>query len=172
MPVCKNCGKPANSMNFCPDCGTSVHVLSDKEYQEFLDKRQSGQSKSQSKKFICNQCSKRFRTHQGLISHQQTLGVHTPYKTYFCKSCSRKFSTEFSLIHHRIVAHNESFIGNNSSEMKFYCEKCFRKFRSEGALIQHLMMVHNKSLNEIITSNNSSDNLVLKTSNIIENKSQ
>ncbi|WP_292471361.1 C2H2-type zinc finger protein [Methanolobus sp.] len=171
MPICRSCGKKANSMNFCSDCGTSAYVVSDSQYQTFLRKSASqtknntfrkikkniNYRKSSSKKnntLVCDICFSKFSNELYLIHHKKTehndpsAEEGTPFMKKFprfkCKICSKRFPTESALTQHQKMKHNGASAKEEAVDNKFICEICSNKFRTADGLIQHKKAKHDE----------------------------
>lgn len=77
MQYCKQCDKTVGSLGFCSICGTSIFVVSEKQYREYVKTHKSDHrvdllkspKKVRTKKFECNRCGKRFSTENGRMDH-------------------------------------------------------------------------------------------------------
>ena len=83
MQYCKQCDKTVGSLGFCSICGTSIYVVDEKQYREYvkthksdhgvdllkLPKKNSAFKKVRTKKFECDLCGKRFSTENGRMDH-------------------------------------------------------------------------------------------------------
>jgi uncharacterized OB-fold protein len=97
MSICRSCGKKANSMNFCSDCGTSIYVVPDSQYQKSLGKSKQQKINNRAKTAKQPKISNRAKT----AKQQKILGV-------MCGICSCKFRTEADFLLHKEAKHNES----------------------------------------------------------------
>jgi hypothetical protein len=174
MSICRSCGKKANSMNFCSDCGTSIYVVSDIQYLKFLDKRgsvtknnayrnvkkkvkNSNSSLKSNMKFVCEICSSKFSHEVYLINHkkaehndpsakEQLVDLKNLTLRLKCNICSKQFRTESGVIQHKKAKHSGSFTEEEEEvvENKFICGLCSNKYRTEDGLIQHKKVKHDE----------------------------
>lgn len=145
MSICKSCGKKANSLNFCPDCGTSIHIVSDRQYELFIKKRESRAN------------SNTFQTVKKKKANTKKLSKSSAdNKKFVCDICSSKFSDRKYLTEHKKSEHNDSSVKavviDNTvdikkiwSDFKFICEHCSFKFRTKVDLNEHKKAAHSNS---------------------------
>lgn len=145
MSVCKSCGKRANSLNFCPECGTSIHIVSDKQYEIFIKERESRAN------YNTFRIAKKKKASTKKLSKSST-----DTKKFVCEICSSKFSEKRYLIEHKKREHNDpsakAIVIVNTvdiekiwSDFKFVCEFCSFKFRTKADLKEHKKAAHKDS---------------------------
>lgn len=84
----------------------------------------------------CTDCSKSFKTKQGLSRHYFT--VHLKQRPFKCKDCNATFGQKCSLQRHRRSVHNKE-------DCNFVCEhtRCALVFVKYSALQSHIKARHN-----------------------------
>lgn len=106
------------------------------------------------KKFVCQQCGKKFFTEKNLKSH---IGVHSGERNYMCDVCGFSFQAQNNLISHRRIhtgvkpykctfcpkafaqhAGLRSHLLNHTGEKNYQCTVCNKKFLRVSALHSHM----------------------------------
>lgn len=90
------------------------------------------ESKTNKKRFKCNQCQKEFPQKINLIRHIRT---HTKEKPFKCKHCHKKFSQKSNLKTHNRIHTNKKI---------YTCTYCNKKFSDKSNLIKHIR-IHTKN---------------------------
>lgn len=86
------------------------------------------------KKYICSNCSKSFKSKQSLQQHREDAHKKQAFK---CTKCSKAFGTKNALNQHQQAVHN-------TKTSKFECKSCKKSFTSKNSLQQHKKMKHQK----------------------------
>lgn len=139
------------------------------ETPRLLEKHQASVHNSQTLRFPCSLCNKRFRTSSGIVAHRRvahldTYGgtdektakqvpdknwAHRPGRKYgcsrwkySCEPCGRFFKFDGSLRAHRVFFHG---IEGKTAEEKL-CPECGKAFQTELSLAMHLR-THTQEVN-------------------------
>ncbi|KAH6935126.1 hypothetical protein HPB50_003492 [Hyalomma asiaticum] len=139
------------------------------ETPRLLEKHQASVHNSQTLRFPCSLCNKRFRTSSGIVAHRRVAHLdsyggtnektakqvpaknwaHRPGRKYgcsrwkySCEPCGRFFKFDGSLRAHRVFFHG---IEGKTAEEKL-CPECGKAFQTELSLAMHLR-THTQEVN-------------------------
>ncbi len=106
--------------------------------------------------FKCEECNRKFKSKQGLLSHQRSVCHKGKYK---CKQCGRSFKSNQNLKSHKLICTKLSENGSKSkTNGKIYeqkanprnkCQHCNRNFKNKQGLLSHERAILNKDTYEM-----------------------
>ncbi|XP_053670091.1 zinc finger protein 660-like [Anopheles nili] len=105
----------------CPDCGKSLSMGSLYSHRKIH---------SESPKFSCSECGRRFVQKINLIQHHKT---HLGERPFQCEQCDKAFCEK---------AHLQRHLNYHSKERPFRCNLCGKSYKTERCLKVH-SAVHN-----------------------------
>jgi len=124
----------------CPRCDYKSRDSSNyKKHMEHHDPSYGSQ------KYVCDVCSKQFRSRRGFLCHQ--LGHGDPEKQHKCSVCSFCTPQRWSLIKHLAVLHKIDEKGNTISQ-DIKCNQCDYICIADHQLKAHILRKHTDHINK------------------------
>uniref|UniRef100_A0A8C4RKW0 C2H2-type domain-containing protein n=1 Tax=Erpetoichthys calabaricus TaxID=27687 RepID=A0A8C4RKW0_ERPCA len=84
--------------------------------------------------FLCNICSKPFKTKPSLAKHNK---IHCNDKLFQCHTCTKHFTTQNYLHKHTKIHSAEKLPDSHSNNSFFQCDSCNKTFQTRTSLAKH-----------------------------------
>ena len=126
---CKLCGNSFRTRKLYSRHLCFVHVLSEGEARDVIDKEQVSE---------CSLCGKECQHKGNLEKHMKA--VHSDAKDYVCGTCGKSFKEKSYLDEHRRI---------HTGEKPYACDQCDNQFRTKALYHRHVAFKHRQKYTQV-----------------------